>query len=126
MRGDCYDSAEWLGVEAIPGKWNEALETEEVMQLLESRKLVADGVDCENCDGAMLCFLFFLGGGEVKGGGGKGRGGGGRAEERGGGVGGKERQEGERKVTGERGAGGGGRGGRGGGGELIAIGAYSL
>ncbi|CAN0337091.1 unnamed protein product, partial [Laminaria digitata] len=45
-RGDCYDSAEWLGVEAIPGKWNEALETEEVMQLLESRKLVADGVDC--------------------------------------------------------------------------------
>lgn len=34
----------WLGVEAIPGKWNEALLTPEIVQLRESGKLGADGL----------------------------------------------------------------------------------
>lgn len=43
-RGGCYGTAEWLGVDAIPGKWNDALLTPEVTQLRESGKLAGDGL----------------------------------------------------------------------------------
>ncbi|CAN0463890.1 unnamed protein product, partial [Hapterophycus canaliculatus] len=33
LRGGVRDSAEWLGVQAIPGKWSLALLEDEVVQL---------------------------------------------------------------------------------------------
>lgn len=46
MRGGVEDCAEWLNVEAIPGKWSLALLEREVAQLLEEGKLGSKAVAC--------------------------------------------------------------------------------
>lgn len=39
MRGGVNDCADWLGVQAIPGKWSVALQEDEVAQLRKDGKL---------------------------------------------------------------------------------------
>ncbi len=46
MRGGVKDCAEWLGVQAIPGKWSLALLEDEVAQLQQEGKLGGDEVEC--------------------------------------------------------------------------------
>lgn len=41
-QGGCECTAEWLGVEVIPGKWSEALHAEEIRQLISNGKLGGD------------------------------------------------------------------------------------
>lgn len=45
MRGGVKDCAEWLGVQAIPGKWSLALLEDEVAQLQQEGKLGGDEVE---------------------------------------------------------------------------------
>ncbi|CAB1119796.1 unnamed protein product [Ectocarpus sp. CCAP 1310/34] len=48
LRGGVDDCAEWLNVEAIPGKWSLALLEREVAQLLEEGKLGSKSVACKS------------------------------------------------------------------------------
>eukprot|EP00903_Cladosiphon_okamuranus_P006240 g6125.t1 len=45
MRGGVNDCAEWLGVQAIPGKWSKALQEDEVTQLRKDGKLGGEDIE---------------------------------------------------------------------------------
>lgn len=49
LKGGVALAAEWLGLEAIPGKWRQALLSDEVVSLLESGKLGVDGLAIGGC-----------------------------------------------------------------------------
>ena len=49
MRGGVNDCAEWLGVQAIPGKWSLALEEDEVTQLRRDGKLGGHDIERAFC-----------------------------------------------------------------------------